>query len=613
MSHSLLLLSISICAFGYAAEPLELQFQARQIIAHKCWKCHGSERDEGDLRLHTRQHILDAGVVDLNAPDKSEIIKRITLPEGHDDIMPLEAKPLSQEEIQTLTKWIETGMQWEGRGAYREAPLELSKVPSVPNSPFSNPIDQHIAVYFKQNNLVWAEPISDAQFIRRAYFDAIGLLPTEDETKGFLENKSPGKRENLVKELLARNTDYELHWLTFWNDLLRNDYSGTGFITGGRKQITAWLREALKNNKPYHTMVKEIFSNDKNSYGFIKGIEWRGTVSASQTLEMQAAQNSAQVFLGINLECASCHDSFTSNWSLNQSHQFASIFSSAGSVDMHRCEKPLNTSAKPGFLFKELGSISEAAPLDQRLKELGDLMTSKQNGRLARTIVNRYWAQLMGRGFIFQVDEMDSLPWSQTVLDDLSYRFVENNYDLKWLTTEIMTSKAYQLPSSGADSRYTLANDEFVFKGPIVKRLTAEQFCDAFSFSIYPIYQSKDKTTARASEKDRDGFQTALGRPNRENVTSARAERGNLLESLELTNGTVLDNALKQAAKLAQKDFGSKPSEFIHSLFKKGLQRPPSERELAILTLIHKENPSEVGYHDILWIFINLPEFQSVL
>ena len=111
---------------------------------------------------------------------------------------------------------------------------------------------------------------------------------------------------------------YADHWLSFWNDLLRNDYEGTGYIDGGRQQITPWLYDALLTNKPLGQFVRDLIEPAAGAEGFVKGIVWRGSVNASQRPPIQAAQNLAQVFLGINLKCASCHDSFVSQWKLRR-------------------------------------------------------------------------------------------------------------------------------------------------------------------------------------------------------------------------------------------------------------------------------------------------------
>ena len=168
--------------------------------------------------------------------------------------------------------------------------------------------------------------ISDREFARRVSLDLVGLLPTPEQLRQFLNNPSATRRQELVDELLGNPIAYADHWLTFWNDLLRNDYIGTGFITGGRKQITSWLHASLVANKPYDQMVRELIAPSSESEGFIQGIRWRGEVSASQTNEIQFAQSISQAFLGINMKCASCHDSFIDRWKLHEAYGLAAIY-----------------------------------------------------------------------------------------------------------------------------------------------------------------------------------------------------------------------------------------------------------------------------------------------
>ena len=144
----------------------------------------------------------------------------------------------------------------------------------------------------------------------------------------FLDKKAD-KRDKLIRQLLDREDDFAAHWLSFWNDALRNDYTGPGYITGGRFNITNWLYTSIKTNKPYPQFVKELVDPVKESKGFIEGIKWRGEINASQRTEMQAAQNVAQVFLGLNLKCASCHNSFISDWKLTDAYGFANILHAA--------------------------------------------------------------------------------------------------------------------------------------------------------------------------------------------------------------------------------------------------------------------------------------------
>ena len=123
------------------------------------------------------------------------------------------------------------------------------------------------------------------------YLDVIGLLPTPEQLQAFLNDAAPDKRARLIRQLLDDRRGYAEHWLTFWNDLLRNDYAGTGYIDGGRKQITGWLYPSLLDNKPYDRFVRELISPTPESEGFIKGIKWRGNVNASQVREIQFSQN----------------------------------------------------------------------------------------------------------------------------------------------------------------------------------------------------------------------------------------------------------------------------------------------------------------------------------
>ncbi len=279
----------------------------------------------------------------------------------------------------------------------------------------------------------------------------------------------------MIAKLLSDKRNYAEHWLTFWNDLLRNDYGGTGFITGGRKQISAWLYRALIDNKPYHKMVRELISPSAESAGFSEGIRWRGTVSAGQTIEIQFAQSVGQSFLGINLKCASCHDSFIDRWKLEDAYGIAAIYSKTP-LDVHRCDKPIGKQAEPAWLFPELGTIDPKASQPERLKQLAQLMTHEANGRFTRTIVNRLWHRLMGRGIVEPVDAMQTKPWNEDLLDWLAVDFQEHGYDLKHTIARICSSKAYQSKvETVLDDNATQA---YRYRGPRAKRMTAEQFID---------------------------------------------------------------------------------------------------------------------------------------
>ncbi|MDB6021907.1 MAG: hypothetical protein JWQ04_1764, partial [Pedosphaera sp.] len=310
---------------------------------------------------------------------------------------------------------------------------------------------------------------------RRVYLDIVGLLPAPEALEKFAADRRADKRQRLVRSLLADNPNYAQNWMTFWNDALRNDYRGTGYIDGGRKQITGWLYSALATNMAYDRFVAQLINPTPESEGFTKGIVWRGTVNASQTPQMQTAQNISQVFMGVNLKCASCHDSFINDLTLNDAYGLAGIYAE-DALEMVHCDKPTGKKAELKFIYPELGTIDPKADRSARLKRLAEIITQRTDARLTRTIVNRIWQKFMGRGLVEPADDMEKPAWNSDLLDWLAEDFADHDYDVKQLIERIVTSRAYQLPAVSFDEKETL---DYVFRGPLVRRMSAEQFRDA--------------------------------------------------------------------------------------------------------------------------------------
>nr|MBA4168764.1 DUF1549 domain-containing protein [Chitinophagaceae bacterium] len=344
-------------------QEMDLNIQVKAIFAHNCYKCHGAEKIKGDLRLDNKKMIFRGGesgpLFVAGHPSESEIIRRLTVPRDDSDAMPPKGKKISDDDIKTISFWIGKGAPWPDQSAnektFRIAKLE-PRNPSLPADVrhLVNPVDIWVNDYFTKNKIQWQQPVDDRIYLRRIYLDIIGLLPTPQELDAFEKDSDPAKRPSWVRQLLNRDDDYAVNWFTFWNDALRNDYTGTGYITGGRSDISGWLYSSLKNNKPYNEFVKQLISPDKQSRGFIEGIKWRGVVNASQRTEIQAAQNVSQVFLGLNLKCASCHNSFINEWKLEDSYAFANIFSDT-SLEINRCDKPTGKYTNARMLWPQLG------------------------------------------------------------------------------------------------------------------------------------------------------------------------------------------------------------------------------------------------------------------
>ena len=482
-----------------ATLPDDFSHTVAPILKKHCIACHAADQQKGGFSLNTRETLLrgseSLNVDAIRATDDSAsksaaisqaigaiLLERISS-EDLDIRMPPEGQGLSSEEKQAISRWISEGLPWEtgfsfGKQIYDPPLRPRTPVIPAPTSPDrAHVVDRILDAQRTASGLQILQVVDDHTFVRRAYLDLIGLLPTSAETENFLTSNEVDKREKLIAELLARDVELTEHWLTFWNDLLRNDYSGTGFITGGRTQITTWLYDALVTNKPYDQMVRELIAPPSaQSAGFANGIKWRGEVSAGQTVEIQFAQSIGQAFLGINLKCASCHDSFIDRWTLKDAYGIAAVYANTP-LTIHRCDKSIGQQAQAAWIYPELGQINPDAPQPERLQQLAKLMTDEQNGRFTRTIVNRIWHRLMGHGIVHPTDAMETQPWNEDLLDALANEFVQNKYDLRKLIASIATSKAYQSQSERMADRKDGA--DYTYQGPRPRRLSAEQFVDA--------------------------------------------------------------------------------------------------------------------------------------
>jgi hypothetical protein len=561
---------------GAAQGTIDYQQQVHVILAAKCLNCHSAERRSGGLSLAAYADALEGGrsgaAIRPGSSPGSLLVQRITgevTPQ-----MPLGRAPLTAGEIATIRTWIDEGARATVTSAPAtpkwEAPLALLRpaIPEVVWNGWTAPVDRFVARYLKNHGTSEPPLIGDAAFARRAYLDIWGLLPPPEELRAFLADRNPDKRAVLAHRLLGDNDKYAEHWISFWNDLLRNE-EGVNYHaeTSTRTSITNWLLPALLTNVPYDRMVGQLLNPNAadDPVGFLIGVNWRGEVSASQTPAMQAAQNSAQIFIGLNLKCNSCHDSFISKWRLKDAYALASFFSEQERLRLYRCDVAQEDYATPAFLFPELNRVPPSLALADRRQTIAAIFTDPRNGRVPRTLVNRMWHRLLGRGIVDNPDEMDGVPWDPQLLDWLASDFVEHGYDLKRLLATIITSKAYQLR---AVARAGEQPREYVFRGPEVRRLTAEQFGDAIGaitgdWNVYqppaPSPQAQGSGAGRAGpppgrytrewRTPASSLARALGRPIRDQVFSTRNTASTMLQALELVNGERLSSWLLRGAR----------------------------------------------------------------
>jgi hypothetical protein len=625
----------SACA-ACAAEPekkadatkIDFAHDVLPILKARCASCHTDGKYEGSLSLDTREAILKAEVAIPGKSGESEIYRRITSKDP-DERMPNKGDPLTADQIATLKNWIDAGLPWEEAFTFKRPvyapPLKPRRVEPPQVAGMEHPIDRIVDGYFREHGAEWPAPLDDSAFVRRVYLDIIGLLPTPAELDAFLADTSTDKRDKLIDRLLADKTAYAEHWLTCWNDMLRNDYAGTGYIDGGRKQITTWLYRSLAENKPYDQFVRELIAPGDEAAGFINGIQWRGRVNASQRREVQFSQNISQVFFGANLKCASCHDSFIDDWKLADSYGLAAVIAEEP-LEIHRCDKATGETASPKFLFPELGNIDVSKSKADRLRDLAALMTHADNGRFTRTIANRLWDRLIGRGIVYPVDMMANRPWSEDLLDYLAMYLVDHDYDLKQLIRHIATSRVYQSQSAPFDAEPSA--DEFVFRGPQLKRMSAEQFIDAI-WMITGTAPAKAAQTIperhfgdgvpeqrrfiRASLVNSDALMRSLGRPNREQVVTTRPDQLTTLQALDLSNGKILADTLSRGAEnLLTQHSEATNDELAAIVWIQALCRRPTADEAAFARELIGERPSRDGIADLLWAVVMLPEFQLI-
>ena len=531
MNLKSLLIILFAAGIGTGA-PVDFARDVHPILVANCSGCHNGAHGQGGLSINTRAELMKGGTsgpaIVANNSVGSLLIQRVSgkLPPR----MPMSGQPLSSSQIATLREWVDAGAVWAPA-----ATLVSRKVPLALRKPELSSIDEILNLQ--------QPPVADALFVRRAYLDVWGLLPTPEESAQFLKEPATDKRAKLIDHLLANRDNFAEHWISFWNDLLHND-EGVTYI-GDRKTITPWLLTALKQNLPYDQFAASLLNPEPKvgPEGFLIGVNWRGDVNASQIPVMQAAQNSAQVFLGVNLKCNSCHDSFISSWKLKDAYGLAGFFSK-DKLELVRCDIATGKMSTVKFLYPELGSVPEDATLEERKAAVARFFTMRENGRFARTFVNRIWRKLLGRGIVEPADDMDAKPFNEDLIDWLSWDFAEHGYDVNHLLRQIMTSRAYQLPATDKIQE---------FSGPQFRRLQAEQVADAIS-SITGEWRVKVATGPSAGAYSRDwklktnSLARALGRPMRDLAITERLNDPTTLQTLEFVNGQTLATLLHLGA-----------------------------------------------------------------
>jgi hypothetical protein len=520
----------------------------------------------------------DAEVLSLEAFPRQAVLKP-----GQEQNIVVRAK-YSDGRVEDVTRWVKFSSNNEGAAlvddygkvkmtGHGEAAITLwfsSKIiysrmmAPYPNQisssdyerlPQRNYIDGHVLAKLKSLNIAPSAAATDAEFLRRAYLDAAGILPSAEEVEQFLADKAPDKRARAIDRLLERD-EYADYWAYKWSDLML--VSSRRLRPNVMWSFYNWIRDSVKTNKPWDQFARDIFMASGSS-------RQNGALNYFQLHKdpIDLTENVTQAFLGQRLTCARCHNHPLEKWTQKQYYQMANLFARVG----------IKNGNEPGDVIvfaKHEGDVNHPrllrplppTPLDGESLELDSdadrrahfatWLTSPQNPYFSRAIVNRVWANFMGRGLIDPVDDVReaNAASNEELLGAVVKDFVAHGFDVKHLIRTIMNSGAYQLSS---EANATNQSDNIYYSRYIVKRLTGEVILDAMSQvtgvpAAFAGYPAGTRALQLPDVQVQSEFLSVFGRPKR--VICDAAERSmdpSIAQALHVINGDTLNKKLSAA------------------------------------------------------------------
>ena len=490
----------------------------------------------------------------------------------------------------------------------------------VPEMACDHPIDRHVLGKLRELHVPPSEPADDATFLRRAYLDIIGVIPEAGEARAFLADSDPNKRAKLVERLLDR-PEYADFWSLYWGDHLNN--TKQLLYNKGPYTFTRWLYDAFRQNMRYDDFVRALMTSSGNMY--------ESPATSFYPLmkkPLDLAAQASQLFLGVRIECARCHDHPMERWTQDDYNGMAAFFSQVrykGGVGPRNNERTLYLEFDRQFQHPENEQIYLPKALGGRRTELGewsdrraalvDWMTAADNPYFSRAIVNRMWKQFMGSGIVEPADDFRETnpPSNEDLLDGLAKRFVASGYDLKALIRDITSSCAYQFSSipTAANREDTLGHSHYY-----ARRLSAEQLLDSISLAtgVHEQFPSMYPGTRAAQLPEPEVpsyFLDVFDRPSRQ-LVSDRAVTHSLNQALHLVSGsTIEDKVASEDGALARMIArGLYDGRIIEELYLRALARfpEPAERKAAAESVRSARNRAQ-GLEDVFWALLNSKEF----
>jgi hypothetical protein len=502
----------------------------------------------------------------------------------------------------------------------------------APNTQHPTPNTQHpgfIDVLVDRKLATLGLPVSglssDAEFIRRAYLDAAGILPTPQEVRAFVADASPDRRSKLVDALLAR-PEFVDYWAYRWSDLLL--VSSRKLPTPAMWAFYNWIRASVAANKPWDQFAREIVTATGSNLD-----NGAANYFVLHKSPIELTETTSQAFLGMSLTCARCHNHPLEKWTQRDYYGMANLFARLQLKNGDRRGETLVFPVDSGDVaHPRLGIPMPPRPLDgqamdpnattDRRQWLATWLTSPQNPYFSRAIVNRVWRNFMGRGLVEAEDDLrlTNPPSNAELFDALASDFSGHGFDVKRLIRQILGSAVYQRTSAPAPGN---AVDQKYYSHYIVRRLPAEVMLDAIAQvtgvpSEFAGYPKGVRALQLADSQVASYFLSVFGRPDRVQTCSCeRQEEPSVTQALHIYNGETINQRLRASGGTMDRLMAASlfDEQVLDELFLLAFSRPPTERERSAILPILAAAPAtdrasrREALEDVAWSLLSNKEF----
>jgi hypothetical protein len=515
-------------------------------------------------------------------------------------------------------------IRFGGQATVFQITLPYARLAPYPDLVRSNFVDDKLLAKWKDLGLTPSPLCSDEEFFRRIHLDTLGTLPAPADIKAFLADPSADKRRKAIDRVLSR-PEFVDFWALKWGDLLR--INRDQLSEKGMWSFYNWVRAELRDSRPVDEFVRDIITAEGSTFTEGPANYYR---VANNALDL--SETTAQVFLGVRLQCAKCHHHPFEKWSQDDYYGMAAFFVRLGTkrseeFGVFGAETVVFLRPAGEQTHPRKGGVVKPHPLDgpvmddpfDRRRKLADWLTARDNPFFARNMVNRLWGYYLGHGLIEPLDDLRATnPASNPeLLDALAQDLVEHKFDLKHVLRTIMNSRAYQLSSAVAPGNAADAGNVF-FTRYTVKRLTAEQLADALDFATgtqekYAGLPLGTRAIQLPDSQVRSFLLDVFGRPPRKVTCECeRTVQPNIAQALHLLNGDFLNKKIAAPAGRIETLFKARmpTTAVVEELYLVTLSRPPRPEELkkAQEWIAAAPTPKE-GVQDLLWVLLNSREF----